>query len=804
MIVFDVTGTIRSFSAGAEELLGHRAAEVEGIHGPELFHARAEVAEVAAELGVEPGFPVFAELAATQAPSRVWTFVRADGSEVHVQLVLTELRDHEHAVSGYLGVAIDVTAGVKAQQELELSEGRWRVLLDHLPDATVLMVDEELTIRAVGGEGATRQGVHSAEGRPLAEFSRPESMAVLKPLLDAALEGREGTGEVVSTATGAEHELVVTPLPRGADGRRVLVLARDVSTERARARAVLAAKERAERLFADAPHGVALLRTDGTVLQANSALHSLVGELPTRLESQYLGTLATPGDEHFDVHLEDALAHPAAQVTTDWTLRNAAGQDVHVVLASRVLAGSVEADEEDLVLVHVVDVSEQRRYEQRLAHLADHDALTGLPNRRRFDEELRRHHGLCERYGMTGAVLLMDLDQFKDVNDSLGHGAGDQLIISTGALLRSSVRSTDVVARLGGDEFAVLISDGDRAVAERVGETIVERVREYTATLDGTRRRVTASVGGVTFEDASRSGSEILALADMMMYDSKDAGRDRCLVLDADQFEQPRMGARLEWKSRIERALENDDFVLHLQPIRDLRSDSVRSAEVLLRLADSDELVPPGRFLYIAERAGLAPALDTWVIRQSVAMLTKLRRLDPDFALEVNLSGHSIGDPRIERTIVDSLREHDVDPSTLILEITETAAVSDVEQAREFAERITALGSKFALDDFGAGFGSFYYLKHLLFDYVKIDGEFVAHCHRSSVDRAILRSIVGIAHDLGKKTVAEFVTDPEILEVVRAEGVDLAQGYLIGKPMPYDDFVASWQALGCAAVAVVE
>ena len=404
------------------------------------------------------------------------------------------------------------------------------------------------------------------------------------------------------------------------------------------------------------------------------------------------------------------------------------------------------------------------------------------------------HQDRCRRYGATGALLLLDLDHFKDVNDTLGHAAGDQLIISTAALIRHGVRSTDVVARLGGDEFAVLLTEGDAAAAEAVAATIVDRVREHTATLDGTRRRVTASIGVVTVGAALEHDADLLALADMTMYDAKDAGRNGYVVLDEASRRQPRSGARLAWKSRIERALENDDFVLHLQPILDLATGAVVSAEALVRLADSEELVPPGRFLYIAERTGLVPALDAWVVRHSVGLLSRLRETAPAFTLEVNLSGLSIGNPDIERTIVDSLRDFEVDPTALVLEITETAAVADVELARQFAERMTRLGCKFALDDFGAGFGSFYYLKHLLFDYVKIDGEFVANVHRSAIDRTILRSIVGIARDLGKRTVAEFVSQPSNLEVVRAEGVDLAQGYLVGEPVPYEEFVARFLA----------
>lgn len=551
------------------------------------------------------------------------------------------------------------------------------------------------------------------------------------------------------------------------------------------------ATEQSERLFLDAPHGVAVLDTEGRIRFVNSALCGLVGLPPDELEGTDLAELGPPGDLAITDHLARLHEDVSRSSASDCVLRDYRGQDIHVALNSRLLAPVLEGDPET-VLVNVVDVSERRRYQDRLAHLVDHDVLTGLANRRRFDAELQRHLERCRRYGQSGAVLLLDLDNFKQVNDSLGHNAGDQLLVTIGGILRRSVRETDVVARLGGDEFAVLLTDGDQAGAERVGRTVVDRVREHAATLDGVRRRVTASVGAVTFQAASEHATDILALADMTMYDAKEAGRNQVAVLREGDLRPPKFSARLQWQSRIEEALESDRFELHLQPIMNLASGRITSAEVLLRLRDEEGLVPPSRFVYIAERTGLMPQVDAWVVEHSLATLARLREIDPEFELEVNLSGHSIGHPDIEDTIRSSLARHDVDPSALILEITETAAVADVGLARAFAERMTDLGCAFALDDFGAGFGSFYYLKHLIFDYVKIDGEFVAHVHESQVDRTIMRSIVGIARDLGKRTVAEFVSEPEILEVVRAEGVDFAQGFLIGRPVPYDEFVAQF------------
>ena len=533
---------------------------------------------------------------------------------------------------------------------------------------------------------------------------------------------------------------------------------------------------------------MALLDSNGAIIRVNVSMAVLVGLEPTEMVGHPLSAFETPGEGCIQDHLGRLVSNRGGDsLEVECLLRDSGGNDVHVALSSTVMA---DPEIGQIVMVNVVDMSDRRRYLDRLAHLADHDVLTGLANRRRFDNELQRHLDRCRRHQPSGALLLLDLDNFKQVNDSLGHNAGDELLVNIAGLLRRSIRATDVVARLGGDEFAILLTDGDQAAAQRVADLVVERISAHAATLDGVARRVTASIGAVTFQAASEHTADILALADMTMYDAKEAGRNQVAVLPEGDTRGPRAAARLQWQSRIEEALEHDRFELHFQPIMNIGNGRISSAEVLLRLRDDDELVPPSRFVYIAERVGLMPQVDAWVVDKSLELLARMRRdHDPLFELEVNLSGHSIGNPDIERAIVDSLRRHDVDPSALILEITETAAVADVALARDFAGRMTDLGCAFALDDFGAGFGSFYYLKHLFFDYVKIDGEFVAHVHESAVDRTIMRSIVGIARDLGKQTVAEFVSDPQILEVCREEGVDFAQGYLIGKPMPYDQFV---------------
>ncbi|PKW26561.1 bifunctional diguanylate cyclase/phosphodiesterase [Phycicoccus duodecadis] len=627
----------------------------------------------------------------------------------------------------------------------------------------------------------------SLQGRTLAHDERPSVRALL---------GEHVSGERIISEDDAGRERIVSvdalPLHNGADGEpdRAVLVWQDVTEEHEHVQRLRRARTRSDRLISDAPHGVVVVDATGHIQQANRAFATMFG----RTEDDCLGApvwaLAPGLEKEARRYLDDTVRAAGELVESEWTVPDGpSGLPMTIATSSRHVTDHLDGDE---ILINVVDVSERRRYEERLSFLADHDVLTGLPNRRRFEESLSQHQAVCARYGPRGALLLIDLDHFKEVNDTLGHAAGDHLIATTGAILRDGVRQSDLVARLGGDEFAVLLPEADDASAETVAAHLVEQIREHCASLDGVHRRVTASIGVLTFVAAAARQGDVLALADMLMYDAKDAGRDGYVLLTSEAHRTPRLGARMEWRSRIEHAIENDLFELHLQPILDVAQGRVTQAESLVRLRDDDgTLIPPGRFVYVAELTGLAPALDSWVLRHSIAMLADLQRRDPEFVLEVNISAQSIGHPDVEAALVAALEEYGVAPSTLVLEVTETAAVRDVAAARGFGERLRNLGTLFALDDFGAGYGSFYYLKHLVFDYVKIDGEFVTDAHRSPMDRQLLRSIIDVARNLGKGTVAEFVTDRTVFELVRELGVDYAQGYYIGRPVPLVEFVAA-------------
>ena len=624
------------------------------------------------------------------------------------------------------------------------------------------------------------------DGDPIPFDERPSARA----FAGETVRGSVISAEEINTGESRIVAVDAVPMHDGGPGLpdRVLLVFHDVTEEYARLRALEAERLRTERLISDAPHGVAVLDLGGRVLQVNDSLAALAGRTVEQIVGTSFDDLSPSHRDKIAVYLERTVAQPGELLVGDWTIESPGGDEAHVSLTSRVLTAVDEEDE--VILVNVVDFSERRRYEEQLTHLAEHDALTGLSNRRHFDEVLDTHLRRCSRLGPVGALLLVDLDHFKEVNDTLGHDAGDQLIVAMAGLLQGSLRATDLVARLGGDEFAVLLPDADQRGAERVAEGILRRVEEHTSGLDGVRRRVTASIGVATFAAALQQQVDPLALADMLLYDAKDAGRNRYAALDPSGTERSRLGTRLEWMARIENALDNDLFELYLQPILNVAENRVVGAEALLRLVDEDLPVSPGRFVHLVERSGLAPDLDRWVVRHGVELLARLHEHDPSLMLEINLSAHSIGDTRVEEEFVDALTTYGVPPHRVVVEVTETAAVADVAAAQAFSHRLGAMGTLVAIDDFGAGFGSFYYLKHLPFDIVKIDGEFVTGSHRSVIDRAILRSIVGVAGNLGKDTVAEFVSEPAVLEVVRELGIDHAQGYLIGEPVPFATFVA--------------
>lgn len=416
----------------------------------------------------------------------------------------------------------------------------------------------------------------------------------------------------------------------------------------------------------------------------------------------------------------------------------------------------------------MTDVSERRRAEDQLRHRAYHDDLTGLPNRRYFEDEMRRRR----REGLEGAVAIIDVDDLKFVNDSLGHAAGDTLLRMVAGSLQSAVRPDEFLARFGGDEFTLLTPAADAAAIRERLAAVVHAVRARRAPFPA---RV--SVGAAPFDSSTIATDEdLIVAADMALHDAKERGGDRHAVSEGAARD------RLAWVGKVRAAIDEDRLVLHEQPIIDLASGQPLAGELLVRMVDPEgALLLPAAFLPTAERFGLVTEIDRWVVNHAAEVAAGGR------SVMVNLSARSISDPEFGDRLAAALERSGADPARIAFEITETAAATASDDLRTFGSRIEQLGCALAIDDFGTGFGSLTYLKHMPIRYLKIDMEFVRGMTESPADRAIVQSIKTIADSLGMRTIAEGVEDQATFDCLRELGVDYAQGFHIGRPGPLGD-----------------
>jgi diguanylate cyclase (GGDEF)-like protein/PAS domain S-box-containing protein len=537
-----------------------------------------------------------------------------------------------------------------------------------------------------------------------------------------------------------------------------------------------------ENAFTHAPIGMALVDTAGRFLRVNDALCRITGLTAELVLARSFRELADPHDADLDApQLAKLLDGHIPTYQVEKRYRHAWGHLVWVLLSVSLVRDDQGRPRH--LIAQVQDISERKELEGRLEHLVDHDFLTGLFNGRHFEQALAKETRSVARYGGRGAVLLLDLDHFKAVNDQFGHKAGDDLLKTVAAALRGRIRETDVLARLGGDEFGIILPQVDTDQAQVVADGIVKALRGHTAVLADQQIPVTASVGVALFD--TLTSVEILAAADLAMYEAKEAGRDRFAVYRPLKGAPPRSSSRLAEAESIQRAFTHDRFELYCQPIVDLASDEVSQYELLLRLrAEDGELLPPSAFLYVAERFGTILSIDSWVVQQAVALIAAQASAGRALTLNLNISAKSIGNPQLVAVIDRALANARIDPACLVFELTETAAIGNIDQAKKFTTDLRSRGCRFALDDFGAGFGSFYYLKHLPFDYFKIDGDFIRGFGASTTDQLVVEAIVGIAKGMGKKTVAEFVTDQDTTDRLRRSGIDYAQGFHLGIPRP--------------------
>ena len=568
----------------------------------------------------------------------------------------------------------------------------------------------------------------------------------------------------------------------------LLGLAREV--ERRRLQSSLArSQERISTLFEHSNDAIWSLDLDGRFTAINPAGLKMLGYSSEELLDMSIGEIVQ--GTHLDTVGELMERGAAGEASTDVNLElfTRTGQSVAAGLTANPLR---EKGKLTGMLCFVRDESGRKRFQQELTHLASRDSLTGLFNRRRFEEELNLEIGRSRRGEYSSAVLFLDLDHFKDVNDVLGHAAGDELLTRFSELLLSQVRETDVVARLGGDEFTVILPHTDIEGAREFGEKPLDAIGRQELNVNGQAMPMTASIGIARIPDDGRTQEELLASADMAMYQAKEAGRNRVCDYGGELDLHGLVEKRLEWRRRIAEAVAHDLLILHAQPILDLNNGGISNYELLLRMPSADGGVyEAAQFINHAERFGMMRPIDRWVVRNGIRLADRYGGgKHRDVVFEINISAHGFNDDQLPKIIANELAAARIDPKRIVFEVTESAAISNLERANRFISDVKRIGCRFALDDFGVGFSSLHQLKNLDVDYLKIDGAFIRNLPHDTVDQHLVKAIVEVSRALGKATIAEFVGDGQTLNLLRKFGVDFAQGYHIGQPADITTFLA--------------
>jgi diguanylate cyclase (GGDEF)-like protein/PAS domain S-box-containing protein len=434
-----------------------------------------------------------------------------------------------------------------------------------------------------------------------------------------------------------------------------------------------------------------------------------------------------------------------------------------------------------------LDITEQKLLVRQMALDATHDALTDLVNRREFERRLERAIVAAKEHGSHHVLCYLDLDQFKLVNDTAGHAAGDELLRQVRGLLKGKFRGRDTLARLGGDEFGLLLDNCALARAIKVSEMVIANLRDYRFFWEGRSFSIGVSIGLVAITAETESTAQAMAQADVACHAAKERGRNQVRVYQPQGAGTTRHHSEIIRAATLRNAVEEDRFCLYCQPIVPLREtgDAMVRYEILVRMIDTDgQLVPPARFIPAAEHYGLMGAIDRWVIRNAFRHCAGTFDQSSRMEFAVNLSGDSLNDDSFPAFVREQFTGSGVPAERICFEITETAAIQNINHVTQVINEIRKRGSRFALDDFGIGLSSFDYLKTLPVDYVKIDGRFVRDMVENAVDHAMVSAINEVGHVMGIETIAEFAHNEAILERLKALGVDYAQGYAIGVPIP--------------------
>ncbi len=566
---------------------------------------------------------------------------------------------------------------------------------------------------------------------------------------------------------------------------------RDINDKRRVEEQLFNEKERALVTLESIADGVITTDAQGRIGYINHAGEKLTGWSRLEAEGRPFGSVYRSADSSNGQHLVEQVLNGRVVIAegTAFTLTARDGAHyavMHTAAPIRNRQGQVIGA---VIVFH--DVTSARELQQQLSHQATHDALTGLLNRSAFETHAAELLGHARRGEGEHVLGYLDLDQFKLVNDTCGHVAGDELLRQVSELIKGKIRGGDIVARLGGDEFGILLRQCPVQHGMRIAEDIREAIHDFRFPWGNSQFAIGVSIGLVNIGADTESLSKLLSIADAACYAAKDLGRNRVHLYQPDDTELAHRQGQMQWVSRIREALDRDRFRLYFQSIAPIHQAHGQSGhyEIFVRMLDHNgNVVPPGAFIPAAERYNLMQEVDLWVISNALAWLGDQQRRCPDTIelCALNLSGASLGDATCLAEIRACFDRYQVDAHRVCFEITETAAIANLGTATRFIKELKAFGCRFALDDFGSGLSSFGYLKNLPVDYLKIDGAFIKDIDNDSMDAVMVQSINTIGHEMGLKTIAEFVKSEGILRVLEEIGVDYVQGYHIDRPRPLE------------------
>ncbi len=559
---------------------------------------------------------------------------------------------------------------------------------------------------------------------------------------------------------------------------KVLIVAHDISERKKTEAAVRQSEARYRQLFENLLESVYQSTSSGRIVSANPAMVRLLGydSEEELLSVKAAETYASVEDRKVWV---ERMSQEGELRNFELTLKRKDGSPISVLLNAR--AFQAPETGESYYEGTITDITDRKRLESQLILAANRDPLTSLFNRRRFQEELELQLNKSKRFGMQAALLWVDIDRFKEVNDIMGHRAGDELLVELARLLEGLLRGGDVLSRLGGDEFAILMPDVDALQAQVVAGRLLEAVHKHTFEIGDQPLRITVSIGIALYPEHAASADKLLVHADLAMYRAKEEGRNRFSFYKIRENHLERQGFRVTWIKKIRRALDNDQLVLLVQPILDLKADAVSQYELLLRMeGEGGGLVSPATFMDVAVKFNLIQEIDHWVMRQAIRIIQDQTRAGRRLLLEINLSPKAFVDAELLELMENELAA--IDPACLIVEITEISTLAEFHHAQRFISTVKKLGCRCALDDFGVGLTSFQHLKHLPLDFLKIDGSLIENLARNAVNQHIVQAICHLTHGLGIKTIAECVDGPETICLLKEYGVDFAQGFGIAEP----------------------